>query len=197
MIGLKRHTVKIIDYDPGWADLGADACRKVREAAVDLVVDVQHVGSTAVPDLPAKPILDLTAAVATLDVIPELTEKITALGYIYRGCGATSGGHLFVWESEQGVRTIHLHIVSSDDVQWRNDLWFRDLLRQDSYLRNRYSKLKRKLSERFPDDRKSYTASKHDFIQKILKIKEAPCFARRTDDKLNHSYGLGRNIPKR
>lgn len=168
MIGLKRHTVQVVDHQPGWGDLAAEACRQVREAAGDILADVQHVGSTAVPDLPAKPILDLAAAVTTLDVIPELIEKLTAFGYIYRGDGENSGGHLFVWESEPDVRAIHLHVVGADDVQWTNYLRFRDLLRQDSRVRNRYAELKQTLGETFPSDRKSYTDSKHNFIRGVL-----------------------------
>jgi GrpB-like predicted nucleotidyltransferase (UPF0157 family) len=174
MIGLKRHTVLVVDHDPGWIDLGTDACRRVQQAGGDLVADVQHVGSTAVPELPAKPILDLAAAVATLDVIPKLIEKLTALGYIYRGNGEHSGGHLFVWESEPDVRTIHLHVVTRDDVQWRNYLRFRDLLRQDSTVRQQYAELKRELRKRFPDDRKAYTDSKDEFIRGTLKTTAQP-----------------------
>ncbi len=168
MIGLRRHTVQVVDHDPAWADLAADACRQVREAGGDLIVDIQHVGSTAVPDLPAKPILDLVAAVTTLDVIPQLIERLAASGYIYRGDGADQGGYLFVFESEPDVRTIHLHIVRRDDAQWTNYIRFRDLLRQNPDLRAEYAKLKRDLRARFPDDRESYTDAKRDFIREVL-----------------------------
>jgi GrpB-like predicted nucleotidyltransferase (UPF0157 family) len=171
MIGLKRHTVRVVDHHPGWADLAAKACRQVREAGGDLIADVQHVGGTAVAGLPAKPILDLAAAVTGLDVIPELIERFTKLGYIYRGDGADAGGRLFVWESEPDVRTIHLHIVALDDVQWGNYLRFRDLLRQDSDLGRHYAELKEKLKGDFRDDRKSYTSAKHDFIRGALNAK--------------------------
>jgi len=67
MIGLKRHTVDVVDHDPSWTVLGVLACQTVRNACGELLADVQHVGSTAVPDLPAKPILDIAAAVVTLD----------------------------------------------------------------------------------------------------------------------------------
>jgi GrpB-like predicted nucleotidyltransferase (UPF0157 family) len=160
--------VRIVEHDPGWADIAATACRDVLEAAGDLVADVQHVGSTAVPGLPAKPILDLAAAVASLEVIPRLIERLDALGYIYRGDGKTSGGHLFVWEPEVDIRSIHLHVVSSDDSQWRDYLLFRDLLCRDADVRTRYAELKRALARIHSDDRTSYTDSTHDFIRGIL-----------------------------
>ncbi|CCK80781.1 conserved uncharacterized protein, UPF0157 [Desulfobacula toluolica Tol2] len=168
MIGLIRNTVRVVDHNSGWADLAAQACRRVLEVGADLIADVQHVGSTAVPGLPAKPILDIAAAVAALDVMPELIERLTALGYIYRGDGQNAGGHLFVWESEPDVRTIHLHVVTLADVQWSHYLCFRDLLRQDAGVRKRYAALKQELRHRFSDDRKLYTESKHDFVRGVL-----------------------------
>lgn len=168
MIGLKRKTVRVVDHDPGWAALAAEACTAVRQAAGDLILDIQHVGSTAVPGLPAKPILDLAAAVAGMEVMPQLIRALTTAGAIYRGDGADQGGHLFVWESEPEVRTIHLHVVAADDAQWTRYLRFRDALRQDPVLRRRYAELKRKLGERFPEDRMSYTASKDEFIRSVL-----------------------------
>ena len=179
---MKRHTVRGVDHNPVWTDLAVEACRRVREAGGDLILDIQHVGSTAVPDLPAKPFLDLAAAVGALDVIPELVDSLTALGYIYRGDGENSGGHLFVWESEPDVRTIHLHVVTSDDVQWKNYLRFRDLLCQNSTLRKRYAELKQELMGRHPEDRKSYTDSKHDFIRGVLNTKAQQPHAEATSE---------------
>ncbi len=141
MIGLKRQIVRQFNYNPSWADLAAQACQRVLEVGADLIVDVQHVGSTAVPGLSAKPILDLAAAVKSLYVVPELIKKLTVLGYIYRGDGQSSGGHLFVWESEPDVRTIHLHVVTLGDIQWTNYLRFRDLLRQEISVQKQYAVL--------------------------------------------------------
>jgi GrpB-like predicted nucleotidyltransferase (UPF0157 family) len=79
MVGLKRHTVRVVDYDPEWVTLAHGACQGLRNACGDLLVDVQHVGSTAVPDLPAKPMLDLAAAVVTFDLMPELVRGLSIL----------------------------------------------------------------------------------------------------------------------
>ncbi|MBM9616286.1 GrpB family protein [Desulfobulbus rhabdoformis] len=117
MIGLKRHTVQLVAHHPDWADMAAKVCFQIRDAGGELIADVQHIGSTAVPELPAKPILDLAVGVATLDIIPELIGRFTKIGYLYRGDGADDGGHLFVWESEPNIRTIHLHVVALDDEQ--------------------------------------------------------------------------------
>ncbi len=174
MIGLNRYTVQVVAHHPSWAALAADACRDIQRAAGGLIVDLQHVGSTAVPDLPAKPILDIAAGVRTPGAISELVKQMPAIGYIYRGDDGDGGGHLFVKESSPDVRTIHLYVVEHNGAQWRNYLLFRDLLRQNPSIRQQYAALKQELGHKFPDDRKSYTASKHDFIRGALNTIVSP-----------------------
>ena len=166
MLGLKRHTVKVVDHDPAWAMLGAEACAAVRNACGELLVDVQHVGSTAVPGLPAKPVLDIAAAVATLDSLPQIVRRLTRIGYLYRG--DRIGGQFFVAESSPDVRTTHVHVVEHGGAQWRDYLRFRDLLRNNHALRNRYADLKRLLASGSRDDSHAYTASKADFVRQAL-----------------------------
>ncbi len=169
MIGLKRGAVELAEHHPGWGDLAAKACQEVRLAGGDLVADVQHVGSTAVADLPAKAILDIAVGIRTPDVIPELIRRLTDIGYIYRGDGGDDGvGHLFVWEPEPNFRTIHVHAVEHNGRPWTNYLLFRDLLRRDAEIREQYAELKKRLTSRHSNDRKAYTAAKHDFIRAIL-----------------------------
>ncbi len=168
MIGLRRHTVRLVEHDSAWAALFEDEARRVRDAAGDLVVDVQHVGSTAVPGLPAKPILDLAIAASGSDSIPELVRRLVAIGYIDQGDAGSDGGYLLVRESRPEVRVAHLHIVAADDPQWRGYVEFRDILRQDPAARERYADLKRQLTSAFPNDRRAYTRGKHDLIREIL-----------------------------
>jgi GrpB-like predicted nucleotidyltransferase (UPF0157 family) len=173
MIGLKRHTVRVIEHDPRWSALFTEECESLHRALGDLVADVQHVGSTAVPGLPAKPILDIAIAVRVLDLVPYIVERLTRIGYIYRGDGGDDGGHLFIRESEPDIRTVHVHVVEQSSTQWKNYLLFRELLRDDTNLRKRYTAIKKDLAERFCDDRKSYTAAKDKFIQGVLKEKNS------------------------
>jgi GrpB-like predicted nucleotidyltransferase (UPF0157 family) len=168
MIGLKRNTVKVVDHDPRWAMVALDACHAVRSACDELIVDVQHVGSTAVADLPAKPVLDIAAAVVTFDAIPEIIRGLNRLGYLYRGDHGDAGGHLFVVESSPNIRTVHLHIVEHSGSQWRNYVLFRDLLRHRPAIRKRYAVLKRDIASICRDDRQLYAALKADFIRRTL-----------------------------
>jgi GrpB-like predicted nucleotidyltransferase (UPF0157 family) len=168
MIGLRRHTVRVVEHDPAWLEAGHAECAALRQVGGGLVLDAQHVGSTAVPGLPAKPVLDVAARIPSAAAAAELVRRLTAAGYIYRGDNGDDGGHLFVRETEPDVRAAHVHVVAEGDRQWADYLGFRDLLRRDDGLRRRYGALKRELSRRYGGDRRSYTASKHTFIRQAL-----------------------------
>ena len=132
-------------------------------------MDIQHVGSTAVPGLVAKPILDIAVAVHAKDAIPRVIARLVALGYIDRGDGGSDGGHLCVWEPEPDVRTVHVHVVEEADPQWRDYLFFRDRLRADEGARRRYDETKRRLAATHPHDRRAYGAGKEELIEGVLR----------------------------
>jgi GrpB-like predicted nucleotidyltransferase (UPF0157 family) len=167
-IGLKRHTVRVVAHRAQWRGLFERELHALLECVGHLVVDIQHVGSTAVPGLDAKPIIDIALAVPSTGVIPRLGRALGDLGYIYRGDAGGVGGHLFVKESAPDVRTHHLHVVAVGDPQWREWLLFRDELRADETLRARYAALKKDLQERFAEDRRGYTEAKNEFIRGLV-----------------------------
>ena len=170
MIGLRRDAVQIVAYHADWHDLFEQERRVLHQHLKPLVLDIQHVGSTSVPGLDAKPIIDIAVAVASVAVIPQCRPPLCSLGYLDRGdMGRDGGGYLFVKEAAPEVRTHHLHIVARDDPQWGNYLRFRDILRADETLRMRYAQLKQALQKQFAQDRKGYTDAKHDFIRNILR----------------------------
>ena len=167
-IGLKRGTVRIADYAPRWADLFEQEAERLLQSVAHLVVDIQHVGSTAVTGLCAKPIIDIAIAIESKEVIPSLVRRLTRLGYIDRGDAGDDGGYLLVLERAPEVRAAHIHIVEATDVQWRDYIGFRDLLRRNEDTREEYGRLKRNLAREYEADRRSYTAGKHGFIRALL-----------------------------
>lgn len=169
MIGLKYGTVQIVPHHQIWHALFEQEQFLLHQHIGRLVLDIQHVGSTAVPGLDAKPIIDMAVAVGSIEAIPQCVEPLCSLGYIDRGDLNRDGGYLFVKESAPAVRTHHLHIVTRDDPQWSQYLLFRDLLRNDEMLRLQYAQLKNALQGQFAQNRKAYTAAKHDFIRDILR----------------------------
>lgn len=168
MIGLKRKTVRIADHDPEWARIGLEICASVRKICAGFDVVIEHAGSTSVPGLAAKPIIDVVMGLHDAADVSALSRRLTDAGYIYRGEGEGSVGHLFVWEPEPDVRSIHVHLVPFASSYWDDYVRFRDILRNDEDLCRRYEALKRKYAAKFPNDRSSYTASKHDMVRKIL-----------------------------
>ena len=167
-IGLRRHTVRVVAHRHEWHALFESERRALLGRVGHLAVDVQHVGSTAVDGLEAKPIIDIALAVTSAEDVPRLRRPLEGLGYVYRGDAGSDGGHLFVKESAPDVRTHHLHVVSVDDAQWHQWVLFRDRLRADGALRARYAGLKKVLKERYAEDRKGYTEAKHEFVRGLV-----------------------------
>jgi GrpB-like predicted nucleotidyltransferase (UPF0157 family) len=170
--GLTRGTVALRPHDPAWEEIAHQEIAAIRDALGAVAVDAQHVGSTAVPDLLSKPIIDIAVAVLPPADAHALADRLTRAGYVFRGDKGTQGGLLFVRTDERDVRSVHVHVVSSDSIEWATYVRFRDMLRRDPGLRHGYERLKRDAAARFPDDRASYTAAKHAFIRDVL-LREA------------------------
>ena len=126
---------------------------------------IEHTGSTSVPGLPAKPIVDMNAGVDDLGVVASFETALEELGYV-PWFGA-EGRISFALRDSAGRTTHHLHIVIFDGPLWRDNLAFRDALRSSDADRTAYLRLKRELAARF-DDTRSYSAAKSDFVQAVL-----------------------------
>jgi GrpB-like predicted nucleotidyltransferase (UPF0157 family) len=153
--------VVIVDYDPAWpGEFGA--LRDRAEAAVGgLAVAIEHVGSTAVPGLGAKPVIDLVVVVEP-ECVAAAVERLTSIGYVHRGNLGVEGREAF--SSPEGERRHHLYVSPTDSEELRAQLAFRDRLREDGELAAEYETLKRELALRFRDDRAGYTDAKTEFV---------------------------------
>src|SRR3974390_1457583 len=116
--------VIIVKYDPGWPSLFEELRAPVLAALGDLVVTVEHVGSTAVPGLAAKPIIDMDVVVPTVSEIPEAIVRLAALGYIHRGDLGIPGREAFTAPADKPRH--HLYVCSPDSSELRRHLSFRD-----------------------------------------------------------------------
>ena len=166
-LGLTYGTVVIVPYREVWQTLFDLEREAIRRQLGPLTLDIQHVGSTAVPELAAKPILDIAVAIESMAMIRNVADCLTAGGYIDRG-KTDNGDYLLVKESEPAVRTVHIHIVEFVSREWRNYIRFRDMLRHDERIRQAYVELKHRLASCYSNDRKLYTAGKDDFITRVL-----------------------------
>lgn len=160
--------IEIIEYDVAWP-LGfeAERDRVTPLLASWLVSNIEHVGSTAVPGMAAKPVIDLMAPVAGLEESAAAIPVLTGAGYHYAPYKADCM-HWFCRPSPE-VRTHHLHLVPVDSRLWHERLAFRDALRADATLAAAYATLKRTLAVRFADDREAYTEGKSAFIADAIR----------------------------
>lgn len=170
---LNREHVEIAPYDPRWPGLFArEKAHLLAVLSGDVVRRIEHFGSTAVPNLAAKPIVDMLVEVSALDavkarVVPVLESE--GYDYIWR---PTSGDDVppwyawFIKRDSAGVRTHHIHMVEADFPQWES-LAFRDYLRAHPGAGAEYAALKRRLASEFPNDRTAYTEGKSKFIARI------------------------------
>ena len=160
--------VEIVEPDPGWPA----AFRQERERLLEVLAPwlagpIEHVGSTAVAGLPAKPVIDVMAAVADLDASrPAIAAAEASAGYVYFAY-KPDVMHWFCKPSPE-VRTHHLHLVPFESRLWVERLAFRDALRDDAELAAEYAALKRSLAARFPHDREAYTDGKGPFVRAVL-----------------------------
>ena len=167
MLGLQRGTVQVIAYTPQWATLFQDERKRLSDALSSLALDIQHVGSTSVPGLAAKPILDIGVAIASEADVEACVPLLEALGYRYEGYRGASEGYFFNLGAQKRL-THYFHMLLIDSDGWRNYLRFRDTLIAHPEIRDQYMHLKQALAVQYPADRPAYTASKAEFIQSIL-----------------------------
>src|SRR5690349_11345805 len=113
MLGLQRGSVQLVAYTSGWAALFEAEHARLRNALGSNALDIQHIGSTAVPELAAKPLIDIGIAVADESAVAVCIPRITALGYTYRGYRGTNQGHFFDLGPEQQL-THYLHMLLID-----------------------------------------------------------------------------------
>jgi len=162
--------VFVVDYDEGWALQASQERQRLHDLLGPwLVDDVHHVGSTAVPGLPAKPIIDLMAGVGSLDDAPAMARVLAPYEWhlVPAELDARPWRRLFV-KVAAGHRVAHLHLLDPRTRRWAEQLRFRDRLRARPALAAEYAALKRRLARAHADDREAYAEGKAAFVRRVL-----------------------------
>jgi GrpB-like predicted nucleotidyltransferase (UPF0157 family) len=167
MIGLERGVVKLAPYTAEWKRLFEEEKARLQAAIGPYVLEIQHVGSTSIPGMMAKPILDIGVAVTSFEEARVCIQPIEQLGYEYRGEHGIPRRHFFV---KGDPRTHHLHMNEIDGREWENQVLFRDYLIQHPGLAREYAALKVELAQRYPTDREAYLSGKEPFIERVLEM---------------------------
>ena len=173
--GLSRHpslddrfdpAVRIVEYDPEWPALADAEMRAIEEALGDIAVRLEHVGSTAVPGLAAKPILDLQLSVAAMEPRDRYVEPLERLGYLFVPAPESPDYHLFAKPPER-PRTHHLHVCAAGSERERRHIAMRDFLRAHPEEAARYEARKREVAARHPQDRLAYIDGKEAYVNAL------------------------------
>ncbi len=167
MIGLKRGTVKLIPYSPKWKDSFEKEKRRLQKSLGDFVISIEHIGSTAVPGVSAKPIIDIAVVVKSIKSPDKLIKLLETLGYEYKQDNDVLG-RLFFTKGPEKKRTHYIHVVELKGKEWKNLILFRDYLLSHKKAVHQYTELKNKLAKSYALDRKSYTSGKDEFIKTII-----------------------------
>jgi len=163
--GLISGELELVVVGPEWVARFASEQARLRAALGDDALTIEHIGSTSVPGLAAKPIMDIAVAIASYEHGHVLVSRLEAIGYRYRGENGIPRRHYFVLGAPR--RTHHLHVLERGHPQWSRHLCFRDRLRTSPETALRYAALKRTLIAEGGGDREHYQRSKSAFIAEI------------------------------
>lgn len=175
MIGLKRGTVKLYEHEKEWEIEAQNTITKLRKILGNIIKDIQHVGSTAIPSIKAKPIIDIAIAVDDFNEILAFEKDLKNEGFYYRPNSDLGKQLLFAsgsyYEGTGNLQTHFIHIVKTESMDWINYINFRDYLNNNLSVAKEYETLKESLALQFSIDngREKYLKDKHEFIVYTLR----------------------------
>ena len=161
--------VAVVPHHPDWQSAFTAASMQLTIALGDNMVNIYHIGSTSIPIIYAKPIIDILIEVKELAKVDDRNREIESLGYIGMGEHGIVGRRFFRKDNSEGVRTHHIHTFETGSPQIERHLAFRDYLIAHPETALEYSKLKQQLAQKYPHDIQSYMDGKAEFISEIDK----------------------------
>jgi GrpB-like predicted nucleotidyltransferase (UPF0157 family) len=168
-LGMSRGEVILKDYDPRWAKLFKKEKIRIHKI-IGLKILVEHIGSTAIPGIKAKPIMDLMVAVPSLKNWKKYKESLARLGYVFRQDFIKNEQHVLFVKGPTEKRTHYLKLTTKDSNFWKEKIAFRDYLISHPKSAKEYSNLKISLKKKFSGKRIPYTDGKALFVKKVLRL---------------------------
>lgn len=165
---MERTRMVLLPHDPAWRDWFRAESIRIGEALPELALRIEHIGSTSVPDLIAKPIVDIAIITRTIGDAERCAPPLTALGYEYRGQHGDDLLRRYLVLEQGGRRVAQLHVWAEESPSWREALRFRDLLRTRAELRAAYAAEKLRVAEAVGWDKAEYSIRKGPFIEAML-----------------------------
>ena len=163
--------VELADHNPEWGKIAAHAVERLWRVFGSVAKDIQHIGSTAVKNIKAKPIIDIAVGVEVFDDIESLTPVMEQGGFIVEYAVKENEWHGFrvFADAEHSIRTYNIHVIKSNSAKWHEFICFRDYLNLNPHAARKYETLKLKIIEETSGKHSDYKENKHDFIQQVLK----------------------------
>ena len=167
---MRTAKVTVVPYDKAWAS-DFEAIRKEIEAAAgDLIVGVEHVGSTSVEGMSAKPCIDLDVIIRDNTLLDAVVRRLETIGYEHEGDLGIPGREAFRYSDKPHLRTHHLYVCPQDSRELHRHITFRDYLRSHPEAVSRYSAVKETAAKLFPDDVEQYIACKSPCIAELYRL---------------------------
>jgi len=163
-------TAIVVPHDPAWRQKFELEAAELASALGPAAVAIHHIGSTAIPGVVAKPVIDVLVEATSVEAIDDRTESVEALGYEAKGEFGIRGRRYFRKDDAAGVREYHVHAFEAGSENVARHLAFRDYLRSHPAVAEAYSRLKRELARRHPSDIEAYRAGKDPFIQATQRV---------------------------
>ncbi|MBW3112434.1 GrpB family protein [Bacillus sp. MCCB 382] len=163
-------SIEIDAPNPGWHEAGSVEVTRLLDSLRPFgVLEVEHVGSTAIHDLPAKPIIDVMAKIPSFDAVDEIALKLEEDGWHFVPVELDDRSwRRFFIKVEDDRRVAHLHLMLEGETRWDEQRLFRDRLNGSPSLKEEYAELKMRLADQFSDDREAYSKGKESFIRRVL-----------------------------
>ena len=169
-LGLGKDNVELSKYHPGWKKAFEETKKAIQKELGNKVLGVEHIGSTAIPGMSAKPILDLMVAVNSIDNYEEYVTPLNKLGYEFRRDNRIRQDHILFSKGPANFRTQYLKLTQKSSQFWKESILFRDYTINHPDIAKEYQELKEKLQASHSSNREAYTEAKAGFIQRILKL---------------------------
>jgi GrpB-like predicted nucleotidyltransferase (UPF0157 family) len=163
-----KRIVEIVPHDPYWEQKFKDEAKKIKKIFKEIFVDIYHIGSTAVPTIKAKPIIDIMVEVEDINKVDRYNKEMEILGYEALGEYGIPKRRFF--QKGGNKRTHHVHIFEKGSPQIKRHIDFRDYLISKPQVAREYSRLKEKLAKKYHYDIDKYQEGKDSFIKKIDKL---------------------------
>ena len=168
-MALKRGIVELEDYNIKWNEDYEKEKKLLEEVLGNLIVEINHVGSTSIKGLKAKPIIDISLVINSLDEVPKIDELLTPYDYHNRGNQGIED-RVFFAKGPDDARTHYLHITTPNSNTYYNQVYFKRYLNDHPEYIDKYCKLKQELALKYANERPKYTAGKNEFINEVIRL---------------------------